>query len=84
MKLNNNVLSELELLSHFNLESMQEGLKVHSSADPALVDAAKRLFDKGVITQADGGYLTDRGIEAARHVTCLLSLLAEELPSHSH
>jgi uncharacterized protein (TIGR02647 family) len=36
----------------------------------------KRLHAKGLITQVDGGYLTDLGIKAAEHAQTLLLMLA--------
>lgn len=68
-------LDELNLLARFRLDSLQEGLKIHSSAAPEVVRAAQRLFDKGLITQPDGGYLTNSGINTAMHVQTLLSIL---------
>ncbi len=60
----NEVQEELEVLSLFSSDSMQEGIKVHASADPKVISATKRLNSKGLITQIDGGYLTPLGIEA--------------------
>ena len=54
------IIAELEVLCLYNLDSTQEGLKVHSSAGEARVAAAQRLFAKGLLSQDDGGYLTDR------------------------
>jgi uncharacterized protein (TIGR02647 family) len=69
------LVQEIDLLKLFDLNSLQQGLKIHHGADPARVAAARRLFDKGMITQPDGGYLTDRGLEAAEHAQSLLRLL---------
>jgi len=55
-----------------------EGLKVHHDAAPALVEASGRLFEKGLTTQKDGGYLTDLGREAAESGSLLLSLLSPQ------
>lgn len=69
---------EIKLLNQFNLASMSTGIKVHTSQAPQeVVAAAKRLFDKGLTDQVDGGYLTQRGIEAATHAQSLLKLLAD-------
>lgn len=76
MSLNKDLIAEIELLSLFRLDSTQEGLKIHHDADPDKVEAASRLYHKGLITQVDGGYLTDRGIEAAENVQLLISQLA--------
>ncbi|KXS38673.1 TIGR02647 family protein [Modicisalibacter tunisiensis] len=72
------VLDALNLLCLFNLDTRQEGLKVHGSADPAQVAAARRLYDQGLVTQADGGYLTERGREAAEQAQALWRLLVAE------
>ena len=71
-------IAELDILIHYNLESTHQGLKVHSSADTKLVDAVQRLYDKGLVTQRDGGYLTDLGRKAAEHAQALLLMLAEQ------
>lgn len=72
-------LAELNLLSLFNLSSINEGLKVHShSASKDAIAAADRLYAKGLITQKDGGYLTSLGSEAAEHAQRLLSVLSTD------
>ena len=78
--MNTDTLEEMQLLLKF-CESpkhlgTQSGIKVHSSASQSHKSAAKRLFNKGLISQKDGGYLTDRGIEAADHCQYLSVLLA--------
>lgn len=69
------LIEELKILSHYNLDTTQEGIKVHSSADPLVVAATQRLFDKGLVSQNDGGYLTSLGRTAAEHVQDLLMIL---------
>lgn len=76
MLLTDEMVAEIHFLTLFNLSSVQEGVKVHGNADPSLIAAALRLFDKGLITQTDGGYLTDLGIEAAEHAQRMLTILA--------
>ncbi|QEQ96870.1 TIGR02647 family protein [Neptunomonas concharum] len=75
MPYNAELVAELNLLNHFNLGTTQEGIKVHHNAAPEMIEAAKRLFDKGLITQMDGGYLTDLGHEAAEHSQSLQTIL---------
>ena len=70
------LIEEINLLALYNISSTQEGIKVHKTAGAAAVAAAQRLYDKGLITQADGGYLTNLGIEAAEHVQSLLTILS--------
>ena len=69
------LMHELNLLLKFPDTSM-EGLKIHNSADATIIEAAQRLFDKGLITQKDGGYLTDLGREAAECGTQLISFVS--------
>jgi len=69
------IVDELKMLARFNLDTMQEGIKVHSSADAEVIAAAQRLYDKGLISQFDGGYLTDLGRTAAEHAQDLLRIL---------
>ena len=72
------LVAELEVLALFDLNSSQEGLKVHQDADNNLIAAAKRLHEKDLITQADGGYLTSLGRDAVEHVQTLLSILTSK------
>lgn len=73
--MNTAILEEIDLLLLFNQQVGQQGIKVHSNASEESKAAAVRLFDKGLISKDDGGYLTDRGIEAAEHSQHLVSLL---------
>lgn len=68
-------LEELNMLVRFKLTTTQEGLKVHKTAAPETIAATLRLYDKGLITLKDGGYLTALGHEAAEHGHSLLGLL---------
>lgn len=72
------IAAELEVLCLYNLDSMQEGIKVHSSAGAERVAAAQRLFEKGLISQDDGGYLTSLGLETAAHTQAVLTVLADQ------
>ena len=47
------LVAELEILALFNLGSSQEGLKVHQTAAPTAIAAAKRLFEKKLIDQPE-------------------------------
>lgn len=76
MSYSSELLEEIKLLSLYKLSSTQEGIKVHKAAGSAAIAAANRLYDKGLVTQADGGYLTNLGVEAAGHAQALLSILA--------
>lgn len=69
------LISELEVLMLFDLASTQEGIKVHKTAEPEMIAAAERLYEKGFLSQVDGGYLTSIGTEAAEHTQKLFTLL---------
>jgi uncharacterized protein (TIGR02647 family) len=66
---------ELDVLMLFDLSTTLEGIKIHKTADPAVIAAAQRLFDGGFITQVDGGYLTPLGREAAEYTQSLYTML---------
>lgn len=72
------LVEEINVLTRYNLDTTREGLKVHKSADPAVIAAVRSLHAKGLVTQEDGGYLTDMGREAAEHVQSALALLQAE------
>lgn len=75
MRISDEIVAEIHLLSLFNLASQQEGVKVHHDAEPQLIEAAQRLFAKGLTSQSDGGYLTDLGVEVAEHAQKMLTIL---------
>jgi len=75
MPFDSELTAELNLLSQFNLKNEQDGIKVHHDASQELVAAAERLYDKGLITLVDGGYLTDLGRRAAEHSQALSTIL---------
>jgi len=68
-------LSELDLLLLYDLSNTQKGIKIHKTAESDKISAAQRLFEKGFITQADGGYLTILGCEAAAQTQSLFTML---------
>lgn len=69
-------MAEMDILIRYNLQSTQQGIKVHSRANKEQIAAVQRLFDKGLVTAVDGGYLTDLGRKAAEHAQALLLILA--------
>ncbi|WP_101757452.1 TIGR02647 family protein [Oceanicoccus sp. KOV_DT_Chl] len=70
------IIEELNILARYNLDTTQEGIKVHTSeAANEVVAATERLFNKGLISQQDGGYLTGLGRDAAEHAQNLLIIL---------
>ena len=73
------IIDELRILAKFNLDTSQEGIKVHSSAESNVIAATQRLFSKGLITQEDGGYLTSLGRTASEHAQDLLRILEVDI-----
>lgn len=73
--LKQDLIDEFNILLHYNLTTTLEGLKIHHDADPTVIGAVKRLHEKGLVTQADGGYLTDLGRTAAEHLQACHTIL---------
>ena len=71
-------IEELNLLLNFDNTTLDSGIKVHSNARGEVICACQSLFDKGLVTQSDGGYLTDAGIEALAHTQIMAGLLGEK------
>ena len=69
------LISEIKLIIQFPRNSRMSGIKLHADVEDSLRQAAVRLHAKGIISQVDGGYLTDRGIEAANYAHWLLDAL---------
>lgn len=69
-------IAELNILIQYSLNTNDQGIKVHSTAGTENIEAVRRLFDKGLVTQKDGGYLTDLGRAAAEHAQSLILMLA--------
>jgi uncharacterized protein (TIGR02647 family) len=67
---------ELNTLIRFDLDTSQHGIKIHKTADAAVISATQRLHAKGLVTQEDGGYLTSLGRDAAEHAQAALTILA--------
>lgn len=73
------LLEELHILCLYNLAMSEQGIKVHrSTAEPEAVAAAQRLHVKGLVTHADGGYLTSLGRSAAEHAQAVVSILTND------
>jgi len=69
------LVHELNTLIRFDPATNQQGVKVHKTADAAVIAATQRLHAKGLLTLPDGGYLTSLGREAAEHAHAALSIL---------
>jgi uncharacterized protein (TIGR02647 family) len=69
------LVHELNTLIRFDLASNLQGVKIHKTADAAVIAATERLHGKGLLTQVDGGYLTSLGRNAAEHAQAALALL---------
>jgi uncharacterized protein (TIGR02647 family) len=76
-------LAELNVLMLYDLSTNLEGIKVHKTAEASVIAAAHRLFDKGIITQTDGGYLTSLGRDAAEHAQSLFTILDAHNNEHT-
>ena len=76
MHYNSEQMAELNILVQYSLDTTNQGIKVHSTASEEKIDAVERLFNKGLVTQVDGGYLTDIGKKAAEHAQALILMLS--------
>ena len=76
-------MEELNLLLQFDSSTLDRGIKVHSNARREVIAACKALFDRGLLDQPDGGYLTDAGIEALAHAQSLAGLLNANAPARA-
>jgi uncharacterized protein (TIGR02647 family) len=76
MPVNAQLNIEIRVLNLFNLDSSLEGIKAHKDADEETKSAIARLYHKGLVTQPDGGYLTDLGRSCAEHIQTALRILA--------
>jgi len=76
MPFNAELNAEIKVLNLFNLDTNQAGIKAHKDAEPELKDAIDRLYQKGLLTQPDGGYLTELGRNCAEHLQLALRILA--------
>ena len=81
MSFSSSSMEELNLLLQFDSSTLDRGIKVHSNARQEVIAACRNLFDRGLVSQADGGYLTDAGIEALAHAQILAGLLNESEPA---
>jgi len=75
MPLNTELNDEIRILTLFNLDTSQEGIKMHKDATNEHKAAIGRLYNKGLLTQPDGGYLTDLGRNCAEHIQNALRIL---------
>jgi uncharacterized protein (TIGR02647 family) len=75
MPFTSDLVFELNALIRFDLATTQQGVKVHKTADAAVIAAIRRLHAKGLLTQTDGGYLTSLGRDAAEHAQAVLTIL---------
>jgi uncharacterized protein (TIGR02647 family) len=69
------IIEEVNILVRYNLTTTLEGIKVHKTAAPAIIAATQRLYDKGLLSQADGGYLTHLGRKTAEQAQAVLDIL---------
>lgn len=75
MPISPELAAEMQVLRLFDTTTSQSGLKVHSDAAPYVIAASRRLFEKQLTTQVDGGYLTPLGYECSVHLQQLLQIL---------
>jgi uncharacterized protein (TIGR02647 family) len=70
-----NFVNELKILACFDPANMSLGIKLRSDMSTELCEAAARLHQQGLISTADGGYLTPFGMTMVGHLQHLLVAL---------
>ena len=78
MQIEPELIEELGLLKRISQNST-EAINISASSDPAIVAAATRLTEKGIISGSEDGYLTDSGREAIEHMNRLFNQLSPPL-----
>ncbi|MGL4207538.1 MAG: TIGR02647 family protein [Aeromonadaceae bacterium] len=73
-------IEDLNLLACYDLKNLELGIKLRQDCEPAMHAAALRLHAKGIITAADGGFLTPFGVILLEHLDHLLMALVAEQP----
>lgn len=80
MHLDPDLIEELNLLMRYRMTSTSGGgIEIGQAAEPSVIAAARRLFDKGLVERADGGVLTDNGRQAVGSLSLLLGQLSPPL-----
>jgi uncharacterized protein (TIGR02647 family) len=79
MHIDPELIEELSLLKRFSQNSSADEINIPATGDPAVVAAAQRLFEKGIVSDSDGGHLTDSGREAVEHMNRLFNQLSPPL-----
>ena len=80
MVLDAELIDELNLLLRYRMTSTPGGgVEIGEAADPAVIAAAQRLCQKGLIERSDGGNLTDSGREAVDRLSRLVGQLEPPL-----
>ncbi len=74
MHIDQELVDELALLRRFAMGG-PVAMDVHDNPDPTVIAAAARMHQKGLITEPEGGQLTDSGREAIEHMERLFNLL---------
>ncbi len=74
MHIDQELIEELGLLRRFGMGG-PVAMDVQSTSDPAVIAAAQRMFEKGLVTAENGGSLTENGKQAVEHLDRLLNLL---------
>ena len=78
MHLDSELIDEITLLKRFSMGG-PVAMDLQDNTDPAMLAAAKRMFEKGLISEQDGGRLTESGDAAVEHLNGLLAYLSPPL-----
>jgi len=78
MHIDPELIEELSLLKRIS-QNPTEDINLSEADDPTTVAAARRLVEKGIISDLEGGRLTDSGREAVENMNRLFNQLSPPL-----
>ena len=74
-QISNDFIEKLKILACFEPQNLSQGIKLRSDMDDNTRQAAAFLYQQGLISEVDGGYLTPFGIMMVEHLQHLLVAL---------
>ncbi|MGL5948519.1 MAG: TIGR02647 family protein [Aeromonas sp.] len=74
-QVSNHFTDQLKVLACFDPANLTVGIKLRSDMSDELRQAAQTLFEQGIISATDGGYLTPFGMTLVEHLQHLLVAL---------
>lgn len=74
-KITQELVEELKVLVCYDPANLDQGIKLHKESPETIHQAARRLYERGLLESTDGGYLTPFGRTQVEHLQHLLAAL---------